>query len=213
MQRPKETLASAWKSITRSNKRQGFHPIEDDRWQPSGAAAVGAIEMRPLSPSPSYAEFRDKETWKSRTSLNTTRSSPTPSKRKILQHGWRFGAINCAFSVTVVFLFNFIVTAWGTAHKNAGEEVIFSDDCHKVSKLNSWLHLLINLLSTILLSASNYCMQCLSAPTRSEVDLAHARGSWLDIGIPSTRNLRFISRKRAIVWALLGLSSLPLHLL
>lgn len=212
MQRPKETLASAWKSITRANKRSGFHPIDDDQWQPSGAPQ-GAMELRPLSPSPSYAEFRDKHALKSRASLATTKSSRSTPTRNLIRDGWRFGAVNCAFSVTVVFLLNLIVTAWGTAHKNAGQEVIFEDECHKVSKLNTWLHLLINVLSTILLSASNYCMQCLSAPTRSEVDRAHAKGSWLDIGIPSTRNLRFISKRRAIVWAILGLSSLPLHLL
>lgn len=55
-------------------------------------------------------------------------------------------------------------------------------------------------------------MQCLSAPTRKEIDRAHARGVWLDIGIPSVRNLRYISKRRVLIWALLGLSSLPLHL-
>jgi hypothetical protein len=73
--------------------------------------------------------------------------------------------------------------------------------------------LLINALSTILLSASNYTMQCLSAPTRSEVDDAHSTGKWLDIGVPSVRNLGRIARKRVILWWLLGASSLPLHLL
>lgn len=79
--------------------------------------------------------------------------------------------------------------------------------------MNSYLHFAINLLSTILLSSSNYCMQCLSAPTRKEVNTAHAKGVWLDIGIPSMRNLRYIDRRRVILWGLLGLSSLPLHLL
>lgn len=74
-------------------------------------------------------------------------------------------------------------------------------------------HVLINILSTALLTSSNYCMQILSAPSREELDLAHARNSWLDIGIISFRNLAYINRRRMIFWCILGLSSLPLHLL
>jgi hypothetical protein len=204
MQRPKATLASAWRSIASLNNRSNFQSIDDGQWKPSNASP-DATELQPLNSPPSYAQFRESDKWKSGT-------LPPRENRKIFRRGWRSGAINCAFSATIVFLFNLTVTAWGTARKE-GDEVIFADDCHKVNKLNTWLHLLVNVLSTILLSASNYCMQCLSAPTRAEVDKAHFKGLWLDIGVPSMRNLRFISKQRVIVWALLGLSSLPLHLL
>ena len=90
---------------------------------------------------------------------------------------------------------------------------VFEGDCGKKTKISVWCHLLINACSTLLLSASNNAMPCLSAPTRSNVDNAHASGSWLDIGIPSTRNLRTVGWKRVVLWAVLGLSSLPLHLL
>ncbi|KAF1994291.1 hypothetical protein P154DRAFT_549157 [Amniculicola lignicola CBS 123094] len=127
-------------------------------------------------------------------------------------NGWRFGAINCLISVLIVFLINLIVTIWGTVRRTSSDEVVFEGECNKVSKINSGLHLLINLLSTVLLSASNYTMQCLSAPTRKDIDQAHAKGVWLDVGIPSVRNLRYISKCRMVTWLLLGLSSLPLHL-
>jgi hypothetical protein len=52
----------------------------------------------------------------------------------------------------------------------------------------------------------------MSAPTRREVDDAHAKKQWLDIGVQSIRNLRKISWKRALMYWLLALSSLPLHL-
>jgi hypothetical protein len=68
-------------------------------------------------------------------------------------------------------------------------------------------------LSTVLLSGSNYCMQCLSAPSREEVNAAHAKGKWLDIGIPSVHNLKSISMKKVGLWWCLGLSSVPLHLM
>lgn len=54
-------------------------------------------------------------------------------------------------------------------------------------------------------------MQCLTSPTREEVDAAHSRGKVLDIGIPSVQNLRAISTERRVLWAILALSALPLH--
>jgi hypothetical protein len=56
--------------------------------------------------------------------------------------------------------------------------------------------LLINILSTILLSSSSHTMQILSSPTQLEVDAAHAKGQWLYIELLSTHNLRHINRKR-----------------
>ena len=79
--------------------------------------------------------------------------------------------------------------------------------------LDLWLHLGINLLSTILLGASNYTMQCLSAPTRDEINNAHQQRISCDIGIPSVRNLGRISRRRRILWWMTALSSIPLHFL
>ncbi|KAF6793076.1 hypothetical protein CMUS01_16111 [Colletotrichum musicola] len=56
-------------------------------------------------------------------------------------------------------------------------------------------------------------MQCLVAPTRAEINNAHQRKKWLDIGIPSVRNILSIRWKKKLLWLLLSLSSLPLHLL
>ncbi|KAF4629268.1 hypothetical protein G7Y89_g8882 [Cudoniella acicularis] len=92
---------------------------------------------------------------------------------------------------------------------------LFRGDCGTTSAMNTFIHLVVNAISTALLGCSNLCMQLLVAPTRQEVDRAHAKTPpvSLDIGIPSFSNLRFISRKRAMLWALLGAASLPLHLL
>ncbi|KAF2792690.1 hypothetical protein K505DRAFT_338477 [Melanomma pulvis-pyrius CBS 109.77] len=126
--------------------------------------------------------------------------------------GWRCGAVNCARATSLVFLFNLIATIWGSVYTRSNNGVILDGDCDRIKKLNAGLHLLINLIGTILLSSSNYCMQCLSAPTRNEVQRAHERGLWLDIGVPSFRNLRHISKRRVGLWVLLALSSLPIHL-
>ncbi|KAK0609436.1 hypothetical protein B0T14DRAFT_441918, partial [Immersiella caudata] len=89
---------------------------------------------------------------------------------------------------------------------------LFSGSCSKAEKINIAGHVIINALSTVLLSASNYCMQCVSAPTREEVDNAHRKRRWLDIGTPSARNLRSIHPAKTILWLFLGTSSFPLHL-
>lgn len=129
--------------------------------------------------------------------------------------GWRFGVLNFAIWATVVFVINFVGMILGFT-ATSGSKGVFSDgDCDRVETLNTGLHLGINILSTILLAGSNYTMQCLSAPTRSDIDAAHGRkpGMYLDIGVPSIRNLGHISRRRTVLWAALALSSLPLHLL
>lgn len=76
-----------------------------------------------------------------------------------------------------------------------------------------WSDLAVNALSTLLLGASNNCAQLLTAPTRKDIDLAHVRGMWLDIGVPSLRNFPVMSRWRKVLVIILFASSIPLHLL
>lgn len=127
--------------------------------------------------------------------------------------GWKTGVLQFAICASVVFLINLVVTIWGSITHKTTEGTLDQGDCGRIKTLNSGLHVLINILSTVLLSGSNYCMQCMTAPTRKEVDTAHGARRWLDIGVPSFRNLGRISRRRLMLWLLLGLSSLPLHLL
>ncbi|EMC93071.1 hypothetical protein BAUCODRAFT_96576 [Baudoinia panamericana UAMH 10762] len=98
------------------------------------------------------------------------------------------------------------------ASRGFGE--IYTGDCSTAANLNSGLHFAINILSTLLLGASNYCAQILSAPTRKEVMDAHKKGDWLDIGVPSFRNLwgKRIARRRKLAWFILLSSSALLHL-
>ncbi|KAK9419885.1 hypothetical protein SUNI508_06891 [Seiridium unicorne] len=116
---------------------------------------------------------------------------------------------------SAVFVVNLALTAFAVSKYQSqnGVGVIYDGDCNTVKQLDQWLHLLINLLSTGLLSASNYCMQLQAAPTRDDIDRAHEANTWLDIGIPSWRNLGYISGWRRFTWILLAFSSVPLHLL
>lgn len=133
---------------------------------------------------------------------------------KALQ-GYHFGVMCCAVVASIVAILNIVFLAWGLGNSDiqGGLGTLHDGSCHKTNTLTRWLHLVINVLGTLLLGASNYTMQCLSAPTRVEIDKAHGKGIWLDIGVPSLRNLRRMSALRFILWSLIAISSVPLHLL
>ena len=148
-------------------------------------------------------------------SLSLTRCWRRLYSRWQEMRGYRFGVTFCAGIVGTVFLINSILTiwAWKSFGVDAGLGTIQQGSCKQTKKLSLWLHLAINVLGTAILSASNYTMQCLSSPTRLDIDKAHAQNVWLDIGVPSVRNLKRISRQRIVLWWLLAITSLPLHLL
>ncbi|KIW03154.1 uncharacterized protein PV09_05797 [Verruconis gallopava] len=149
-------------------------------------------------------------------STAVSRLPTTASWTKRHFKGWRFGVISGAWLAICVLVLNVAITFSALQKQHAedsGRRVLFEGDCRKAETLNVVAHLLINAMSTLLLSASNYGMQILTAPTRSEIDFAHAKKKWLDIGVLSLKNIRTISRSRALLWATLGASSLPLHLM
>ncbi|KAI5921707.1 hypothetical protein F4810DRAFT_677442 [Camillea tinctor] len=117
--------------------------------------------------------------------------------------------------VTVVFLANLALAIYATTKypSTNGVGLIYSGDCSVVNNLNYWIHLLINLFSTGMLSASNYCAQIQAAPTRKDIDHAHKQGFWLDIGVPSLKNIRYIKGRRWLSCIVLALTSIPIHLL
>jgi hypothetical protein len=113
-------------------------------------------------------------------------------------------AANLVLSIVASHSFDGYQNGIGTLHHGTYEHI---------SRLSTIYHIMINALSTLLLVSSNYCMQLLCAPTKQDIARAHARGEWLDIGIMSLRNLRYIGRQRATLWVILAASSIPLHLL
>jgi hypothetical protein len=117
--------------------------------------------------------------------------------------------------IFAVFVANVSLTAYVYSKYSSenGVGLIYNGDCSFVNKLDQWVHLLINILSTGMLSASNYYMQLQAAPTRADVDRAHKVGKWLDIGVPSIKNLAYISGWRRFSWFVLALSSIPIHLM
>ncbi|GAM91408.1 hypothetical protein ANO11243_094580 [Dothideomycetidae sp. 11243] len=138
-----------------------------------------------------------------------------PIHRRTFLWGWRKGVCTGIATTALVLLLNIAILGYTRAHygsDSSGTSLLTSGDCSKVNRVKVGIHLVINILATALLSASNYTMQVLISPTRKEVDKAHARRKWLDIGLPSPRNVSAISKRRLLLWIGLALSSVPLHL-
>lgn len=131
--------------------------------------------------------------------------------------GWRKSAFVNTILVSIVFLVLTLSHAFLVARSGdpTGYHVIHSGSCagNSVGRLNTLLHLLINILSSLVLASTNFFMQVLNAPSREELDSAHGQGSWLDIGVPSPRNVFKVSLFKTTMWILFFLSSIPIHLL
>ncbi|KAH6635652.1 hypothetical protein B0J18DRAFT_407150 [Chaetomium sp. MPI-SDFR-AT-0129] len=131
---------------------------------------------------------------------------------------WQRSALLFAGGALAAFVANLSFTIWATIRPGSnirGGVGVLSEEttCTRAKTINTAVHVMINVLSTVLLAGSNYCMQCLSAPTRRQIDEAHRVGRWVDVGVQSVRNLVFaVSGRNALLWVLLSLSSLPLHL-
>ncbi len=152
--------------------------------------------------------------------LGPIRFDDPPGPRKFalnLRSGWRVGAALASLGALITLIVNIAIGAWASSRKGLNSVGVlvelFRGDCDTAARLNTWSHLAINIVSTLLLAGSNYCMQCLVAPSRSDINRAHARGAWLDIGVPSLRNLGWIGWWRKSLWIILIISSLPLHLM
>jgi RsiW-degrading membrane proteinase PrsW (M82 family) len=105
--------------------------------------------------------------------------------------GWKQAArVNIVILVVMSITLSacFIASAVQTGRFTAAL-FFYEGSCDTASKLNVALHLLLNGISTAVLASSNFFMQVLNAPSRDDVDKAHAMGSWLGIGVPSIRSV------------------------
>ncbi|KAK2763325.1 hypothetical protein FQN54_009961 [Arachnomyces sp. PD_36] len=106
-------------------------------------------------------------------------SSNDPKKRG---DNWIQGVRLCAWCTAGILLLNIIlaVVAIVVSYPRFNGRSVASASLYrgKCSVSKNWatgLHLIFNVLSTAMLATSNYCMQCLSAPSRADVDRAHSQ--------------------------------------
>jgi hypothetical protein len=136
-----------------------------------------------------------------------------PKKRSLI--GYKRGLIGYAIATAIIFLFNIIWLIYARVEHgiNGGTGTIRRGRCDAVEKLDSDLHLVINILSTIVLTASTTFMALAYSPSRAEVDIAHKKMECLSVGVLGFRNLWHVSWTKALLYLLLMLTSAPFHLL
>ncbi|KAI1426552.1 hypothetical protein F5Y12DRAFT_741485 [Xylaria sp. FL1777] len=140
----------------------------------------------------------------------------TRTLKLVSQKGWRRTVIinvvlACTCGLTLLIFLVVSLSQPGASFSRPG--IIFNGSCTTSSRLNLLLHFLINVISTAVLSSSNFLMQILNAPTRREIDSAHTFLQSLDIGIPSIRNLPHVSRLKSVSWLVFLITSIPIHIL
>lgn len=139
-----------------------------------------------------------------------------PPYRMFSQQGWRrSGIVNIVLvsalgCILLVILITCIIQT-EAPFKNAA--IFYEGQCDTTPRINLALHLVINIISSAVLASSNFFMQVLNAPSREEIDKAHLYLTTLEIGIPSVKNLRFVSTFKRCLWLLFFLTSFPIHLL
>ncbi|KAE8321014.1 hypothetical protein BDV39DRAFT_197984 [Aspergillus sergii] len=179
-----------------------------------------AVELSEIAPTRKrHGTWASTKSWYSRTVLRSGKGYnrlPVKAQDPTHFHGWRFGALTSCILVGICLGLNVAATiyvrvTYPPSSDNLG--LIQESDCDHIHSVDSRLHYALNVVATVLVSASNYNMQCLTSPTRAEVDQAHAQRKWLDIGVHSIRNLSFIGRAKLALWLALLVSTLPLHLL
>ncbi|KAI0191032.1 hypothetical protein EV127DRAFT_453382 [Xylaria flabelliformis] len=132
------------------------------------------------------------------------------------QKGWRRTAIiNVVLACTcdLILLICLLISISQPGASLAQPSIIFDGSCTTSSTLNLFLHFLINVVSTAVLSSSNFFMQILNVPSRQEINRAHNWLQSLDIGIPSIKNLRHLSKPKSASWLIFLITSVPIHLL
>ena len=92
--------------------------------------------------------------------------------------GWRFTVASGCVTAIFVFICNISLLGWShnLPLSKTNNLLLFEGSCPKTKTTDTVVHLIINVLSTLLLGASNYAMQVLVAPTRENIDAAHPKG-------------------------------------
>ncbi|KAK9418971.1 putative DUF6536 domain-containing protein [Seiridium unicorne] len=126
---------------------------------------------------------------------------------------WRHGILWCILAGGIIFATTLAITIWAVMKKDKnGDIILYRGKCQTTNRAMLGGHLVINLFSTVLLGACNYCMHILSSPTRKDIDRLHGKKRTAEIGINSISNVFKLGLPRAIPWLILLACSAPLHL-
>ncbi|KAK4449126.1 hypothetical protein QBC34DRAFT_463761 [Podospora aff. communis PSN243] len=119
--------------------------------------------------------------------------------------GWRAGVVLNALIALIILIAGFVLLVYSLSRGASGAEgkaVVFRGACGTAEGIHWGLKAGINVFCVVLVAGANYVFQVLSSPTRTEVAVAHFRRRWVDVGIPSWRNLGYVEGGRA--WLAVG---------
>lgn len=126
---------------------------------PSHSTLTSAIELSELSePPPSDPAAEPLQPVDVKDELGqVTELSTSRFERRF--SGWRFGVAATSILMFSVLLINVAFTIWATStHKSQGGiGTMYVGSCSQAETISTWLHLVINVLGTAMLSGSNYC--------------------------------------------------------
>lgn len=94
-------------------------------------------------------------------------------RRRHQLSGWKIGVMVCAATAATVCLLNLTLAIWAVTNHElvGGISYLYTGSCSEVANMSLWIHLGINAMSTMLLSASN----CKFVHTISTMDSIGAR--------------------------------------
>lgn len=138
---------------------------------------------------------------------------PIPGGPKAIFSGWRGGiTVNGAVGVGTIVT-TVVVFVLAISRARGGETRVYEGSCATSQRINFGIHAGINLFAVALLAGACYAWQVMSSPTRIELDMAHDAKRWLDIGTPSLRNFRFVSKRRAVMLVLVIVTVITMQIM
>ncbi|KAG4274184.1 hypothetical protein FPRO04_01825 [Fusarium proliferatum] len=122
-----------------------------------------------------------------------------PQPTRSLMTGWRAGVAANMFLAFLILVASVACLALASAqgHMSTWESLLMEGSSTTVEGIARGILAAVNVFAIILIAGANYVVQILNSPTRAEVENAHSTFKWLDIGIPSLRNMSLISSTRA----------------
>lgn len=117
--------------------------------------------------------------------------------------GWRGGVtLNILLAAVILIAMVVCIVLAVTSGKIGVEDAVFATgSCGRITSIDHTIQAIGNLLGIFFIVGASYVTQILVSPTRDEVAAAHGKHRWLDIGVPSLRNITAVSVDRAILSA------------
>lgn len=149
---PRDT-AMAPLPLRHQRKHYSYSTLHDK----SPREVINQVEIELQSAEKSNANNSTKSLEFQNDSKSAKESTPTGLFSRI--RGWRLGAFLSAVTALASLVVNTAVAIWllGKGSREALVEV-FRGNCSTAAKTDVLIHLAINILSTVLLSGSNYCV-------------------------------------------------------